>query len=89
MAPEIRRYPSPSEQIAGYLREQIETGELAPGDQVPGVDQITETWKVARDTANRVLRLLRDDGLVRVTHRGTYVLPPEERTTPDQEGQET
>ncbi|MEU4340298.1 GntR family transcriptional regulator [Nocardia sp. NPDC023852] len=61
--------------ISGYLREQIERGELAPGAEVPSERELAARWKVARPTAAKALNALRQQGIVE-SHRGsgTYVV---------------
>ncbi len=51
------------EAIADQLRSRIESGELAPGDKVPGEKELIATYKVSRDTAWKALQILRDEGL--------------------------
>jgi DNA-binding GntR family transcriptional regulator len=66
------------EQLAAILRGQIERGELA--GRVPSVKTLTQQYGVAQGTAERALRLLRDEGLVRSRlGRGHFVVPPAER----------
>jgi DNA-binding transcriptional regulator YhcF (GntR family)/AcrR family transcriptional regulator len=60
----------PYRQIAAELRAGIIAGELRPGDRVPSVRQIAQRWGVATATANRVMAVLRDEGLV-VTRVGS------------------
>ncbi|MGY1946092.1 GntR family transcriptional regulator [Nocardia asiatica] len=60
--------------IAGHLRELIERGELAPGDEVPSERELAARWKVARPTAAKALDALRQEGIVRSRQgSGTYV----------------
>nr|BFF22826.1 hypothetical protein GCM10025732_07910 [Glycomyces mayteni] len=54
----------PYRQIAAELRAGIAAGDLRPGDRVPSVRQIAQRWGVATATANRVMAVLRDEGLV-------------------------
>src|SRR5580698_9670094 len=64
----------PYAQIAAELRDQIETGALAPGDRVPSTRAITQRWGVAMATATKALAALRQEGLVRpVPGVGTVV----------------
>jgi DNA-binding GntR family transcriptional regulator len=61
-------------QIAAIIRRRIESGELAPGKPVPSVAQIVGEYGVARTTAQKALRALRDEGLVRIVQGwGTFV----------------
>jgi DNA-binding GntR family transcriptional regulator len=82
---EIDRFSDvpPYQQVAGWLRERIESGELEPGSRLPGVEHLVQEFGIARTTSRKALRLLRDQGLARVTQgTGTYVAPRED--WPDQ-----
>jgi DNA-binding GntR family transcriptional regulator len=59
-----------AEDIAAHFREQIESGELAPGDRLPTIRDIAEQWSVARETANKAIDSLRLAGLVVTGGRG-------------------
>ncbi len=64
----------PYAQIAAALRDQINSGELAPGDRVPSTRELTRQWGVAMATATKALTALRQEGLVRpVACVGTVV----------------
>jgi GntR family transcriptional regulator len=70
--------PTPvSQQIAAVLRERIQSGEYGPRDRLPSEKELQEEYGIARETARRVFRYLREEGLVvTLPGRGTYV-PPE------------
>jgi GntR family transcriptional regulator len=53
-----------SAQLAQLLRELIRTGQLAPGDRVPSEPQLAREHAVSRDTAQRALAMLADEGLI-------------------------
>jgi GntR family transcriptional regulator len=62
------------QQLAGILRAQIESGELAPGRPIPSELTLMQTYGLGRDTVRRVIGILRDEGLIfTVPHRGSYV----------------
>lgn len=64
------------QQLADVLREQIETGELAPNRPVPSETTLQQAYDVSRDTARHALKLLREAGIVTtIRGKGTYVLP--------------
>lgn len=64
----------PSERLAAELRRKIESGELGPGDQLPSVTELSETYSVSRATVSKALRVLVDEGLVVTRHGwGTFV----------------
>ena len=64
----------PHRQIAAWLRARIESGELQPGRKIPSETDIMGETGVARTTARRAVKVLRDEGLV-ITYggRGSYV----------------
>jgi DNA-binding GntR family transcriptional regulator len=65
------------EQLADLLRRQITTGEL-PVRRLPAIKTLAQTYSVSRGTAERAIRILRDEGLVRTSlGRGIFVAPRE------------
>jgi DNA-binding GntR family transcriptional regulator len=61
--------------VADDIARRISSGELRPGDRLPGELQMTERYGVARMTASRAVRELRERGLVQtVRGKGSYVL---------------
>ncbi len=60
--------------IAADLREKIADGELLPGEQVPSLDALSESYHVSRTTAQRAVRVLIAEGLLESRPRwGTFV----------------
>ena len=51
-------------QIADVLRERIRSGKLPPRLPVPSEPSLMQEFGVARDTARKAIRLLRDEGYV-------------------------
>lgn len=51
-------------QIVDSIREQISSGQLAPGDQVPTIGDIKERWQVAQATAQAALAVLKREGVI-------------------------
>jgi GntR family transcriptional regulator len=51
-------------QIAAIIRARIERGELQPGDPIPSQITIIQTYGVARATAAKALKVLKDEGAV-------------------------
>lgn len=51
-------------QLADILREQIKSGELAPGDLLPSEPRLCQIHDVGRETVRRGLDILRAEGLV-------------------------
>jgi integrase len=52
--------------IAADLRDDIATGRLRPGDQLPTVVQLAAKYMVAAGTAHRALAVLREENLIEV-----------------------
>lgn len=62
------------EQLAGIIRAQIERGELGP--RIPSVKTLAQTYECSEGTAERALRILKDEGLIAsAMGRGTFVVP--------------
>ncbi|GIH91998.1 GntR family transcriptional regulator [Planobispora siamensis] len=65
-------------QIADIIRERIAREILLAGHAVPSESELREEFGVARTTARRAIRTLRDEGLVHaVQGEGTFVGPPD------------
>jgi len=56
-------------QLATLLREQIQTGELAPGDKFPTEGDLSEKYGTSRNTVRLALDVLRNEGLI-ISQRG-------------------
>ncbi|GLW08489.1 hypothetical protein Misp01_36190 [Microtetraspora sp. NBRC 13810] len=64
-------------QIADVLRRHITDGELAAGEPLLSEVKIQERFGVARTTARRAVKVLRDEGLVYTLQgEGAFVGPP-------------
>ena len=64
----------PYAQLAAYFRERIRSGELGPGDRLPSLTAISSETGASPKTIQRAMRILEDEGLVRVVpNRGTFV----------------
>ena len=57
------------QQLAALLREQIKTGQLSPGQQVPTEGELADTHVTSRNTVRLALNALRNEGLI-VSKRG-------------------
>lgn len=57
----------PHRQVAEIIRARIRSGELQPGDRVPGVARMMQEFGIARTTAGKVLAVLREEGMITVT----------------------
>ena len=61
-------------EIAAHLRTEIQRGEYARGSTLPSEQRLAEQYDVSRPVANRAVRLLQSEGLVRIERgRGTVV----------------
>ncbi|MFB7049671.1 GntR family transcriptional regulator [Streptomyces microflavus] len=54
----------PYARIAGHYRDLINSGELAPGVLLPSIRALADQWGVSPATADRAMKLLRDEKLV-------------------------
>lgn len=69
-----RELVPPYLRVAADLREKITNGELLPGEQVPSLDRLAETYSISRTTARRAVQLLVNEGLVESRPRwGVFV----------------
>ena len=61
-------------QISDYIRADIESGKLAPGDRVLSEREIMDSFEVSRNTALQAIDELQRNGLVsRIQGKGTFV----------------
>jgi GntR family transcriptional regulator len=68
-------------QLAEAIRQQVESGALAPGDLLPPLRQAAQEWGINLHTVRHAYRSLADAGIVRTTvPRGTVVLGPPDAT---------
>ncbi|WP_328807751.1 GntR family transcriptional regulator [Nonomuraea antri] len=64
-------------QVADLIRAQIERGELKDGDPVPSEAKLEKDYDIARTTARRVARELREQGMAyTIQGEGTFVGRP-------------
>jgi GntR family transcriptional regulator len=62
-------------QIVEQVRALVQTGELAPGDQLPTVRQLAEELRINFNTVARAYRMLDEAGVISTQQgRGTYIL---------------
>ncbi|MEU9072391.1 GntR family transcriptional regulator [Streptomyces sp. NPDC048306] len=65
----------PYARIASHYRDLINSGELSPGDLLPSIKTLAAEWKVSTATADRAMRLLREEKLVQgIPGVGTEVM---------------
>ena len=70
-------------QIVEQVKQQVVSGELKPGDQLPTVRALALELRVNFNTVARAYRLLDEAGIISTQQgRGTYILdvPPPEQT---------
>ena len=70
-------------QIVEQVKQQVVSGKLKPGDQLPTVRALALELRVNFNTVARAYRLLDETGIISTQQgRGTYILdiPPLERT---------
>lgn len=61
-------------QILNYIRHQIKTGTLKPGDPVPPESQLSEMYGVSRTTIRQALnRLVEENLIIRRRGKGTVI----------------
>lgn len=61
-------------QLAGLLREQIRSGDLGGGDQIPSERDLMQEHGLSRNTVRQSLGILEKEGLIVRDHgHGTYV----------------
>lgn len=62
------------QQLAALLRQQIQTGELSPGDRVPTEGELCARYNTSRNTVRLALDVLRNEGLITSQQgRGSFV----------------
>lgn len=65
--------------VADHVAKMIGDGRLQPGARLPGEADMAEQYGIARMTARRAVRELRERGLVfTVPAKGTFVTRPAE-----------
>ncbi|AGZ45507.1 winged helix-turn-helix domain-containing protein [Actinoplanes friuliensis] len=69
-------------QLADLLRDQITSGDLAPGEPLPSELRLAQEYAISRTTVRQAIGQLRTEGLVTVDRpRGTFVRVPEPTET--------
>ncbi|WP_267246507.1 GntR family transcriptional regulator [Streptomyces sp. PR69] len=72
-----------SEQAADILRQEILRGDIKPGAHVGSVRDLATRFKISGMTVQRALAILREDGLILTTSRGSYARDPQQATEAD------
>lgn len=60
-------------EVYTHYADMIDSGQLGLGDRIPSSSRIATEWGISHATAAKVLRLLRDNGYVTATSKGTIV----------------
>jgi DNA-binding GntR family transcriptional regulator len=63
MSQELTGPHAPYMLIVHLLVDKIKSGELKPGDRMPSVAELVETYKVSHSTARRALAKLKEMGM--------------------------
>jgi GntR family transcriptional regulator len=64
-------------QLIGILKEKVQSGAWAPGDQIPGEQDLCELYKVSRTVVRQALRELELEGVIhRRKGKGTFISLP-------------
>lgn len=70
--------------VAAVIERRIRSGELAPGDRVPSVTALVQEYGIARNTALRVVGVLRDRGLITISRGwGSFVTDRDNWSDPE------
>jgi GntR family transcriptional regulator len=71
-------------QIADVLASRIADGTYPPEGRLPAELELVQEFGAARETVRQAVQELRRRGLVEtVAGKGSFVIPPEERTPPE------
>jgi DNA-binding transcriptional MocR family regulator len=60
--------PAGYRQLSALLRDKIESGELVPGQPVPSLSTLAQTYGLSGLTVRRAVGVLRQEGLIDVRH---------------------
>jgi hypothetical protein len=77
----MRQPKLPADRVRDDLAGKTERGELRPGEQLPTVAALCDTYGISRVTVLKALRSLADSGLIEIIPRwGSFVAPGDERS---------
>jgi GntR family transcriptional regulator len=70
----VRSSELPSERVAADLRRRVQSGEWAPGEQLPSVAQLAEHYSTSRTTVQKAVKRLATEEILITRHGwGTFV----------------
>ena len=72
----------PYMQVANKLRDEIREGKFKTEDKLPSYPQLAKRFGVSLQPINNAIRVLREEGWVFTTQRGTFVRAGEPTTEP-------
>lgn len=76
-------------QIAADIKDQIRTGDLSPGDELPSVRELADSLDVNLHTVHRAYQKLREQGVIRMRLGQRAKIAPLRETPPDRESIES
>lgn len=73
------------EQILQQIKDQVRTGALLPGDELPSVRELGESLRVNLHTVHRAYQILRDQGIIhlRLGQRARIASPRTRPASPE------
>ncbi|MGW7477081.1 GntR family transcriptional regulator [Nonomuraea muscovyensis] len=78
------------EQVADVIRERIAAGVYRPGSRVPSENDLMQEFGIARMTAHKVMRALREEGTIyTVRGLGSFVSQLSDTKPPEDEASST
>lgn len=78
-SPDAHTPHAPYMRVLDAITADIKAGTLRPGERIPSESELCERFKVARETARRAVRVLRERGTVRTEWgKGSFVVGPAE-----------
>jgi DNA-binding transcriptional regulator YhcF (GntR family) len=60
-------------QLADIIRSQIKSGEFRPGQRLPAQKDYMQVHELSRDTVERAMTVLRNEGLITTERKGSRV----------------
>ena len=76
----------PYQQIANVLRAEISSGQFKAEDRLPSARELADRFKVSGMTINSAIRVLREEGRLFTTQRGTFVRAGQPTSEPPSSG---